>query len=144
MTIEDASAAGASLPFGSTPGCEKDSTLKLETDHMENATIVRCQGRIVLPEEVLALSRRLTELIDENHSLVLDFSGVESMDSAGLAELMLLHMWAEGSGYPFCLAAPHPRIRHLLEITNLVAVFKIHATVEEALQARQHRLAKSA
>jgi anti-anti-sigma factor len=144
MKFEDVPAVVPSLPAESLPSGEEPSALRMETHQKENATILCCQGRIVFPEQTAALSRRVTDLIDENKFLVLDFSGVESIDSAGLGELLLLHLWANGNGHPFCMAAPNEGIRHLLETTNLIAVFRIHSTVDEAIYAMRQRFAESA
>jgi anti-sigma B factor antagonist len=143
MKSEDVSVTG-SLPSGSDLLDEKPSTLNLQTYRKENVAVLRCQGRIVFRNEAAALSRRVTELMDDHRSLVLDLSGVEVIDSAGLGELVLLHMRAGTQDRDLRLAAPNGRIRHLLEITNLIAVFRVHATVDEAVYASRQYFAKSA
>ena len=63
------------------------------------------------------------------------------MDSAGLGELALMLTWARATGCSIKLAAPNPRVRHLLELTNLDSVFEIHPRLEDAVLAFGGQLA---
>ena len=67
--------------------------------------------------------------------MVVDLAGIESIDSAGLGELVLLHMWAEAAGYALKFASPRKSVRQLLELTNLSAVFDAYGSVAEAISA---------
>ena len=70
--------------------------LSLETRNRGDVIIVHCQGRIVYRDEAAALSRVVGEVLQQARKLVLDLSGVSSMDSAGIGELALLQTWAQG------------------------------------------------
>jgi anti-sigma B factor antagonist len=146
MKTENFSGPGTSPEPNFTPGLDvdKDLALQFETRYRGTVVVLDCQGRIVFREESAALSRKIGELLKDNRSLVLNLAGVEAIDSAGLGELVLLHMWAEGNGHSIVLAAPTERIRSLLELTNLVAVFQVYETEEEAIYASRKRLAHSA
>src|SRR6266404_3783372 len=76
----------------------KESKLKLtlETRNRGDVIIVHCQGRIVYRDEAAALSRLVGEILDNGGKVILDLSGVSSMDSAGIGELALLQTWAQG------------------------------------------------
>ena len=67
--------------------------------------------------------------------MVVDLAGVEAVDSAGLGELVLTHMWAEAAGYALKFASPSKPVRHLFELTNLVSVLDVYASVPEAVSA---------
>jgi len=58
--------------------------------------IIHCEGRIVYRDEAAALSRVVGEALQDTREVILDFEGVESLDSAGLGELVLAHISAEG------------------------------------------------
>src|SRR6202162_2287057 len=58
--------------------------LSLETRNRGDVAIVHCQGRIVYRDEAAALSRVAGEVLQQARTLVLDLSGVSSMDSAGI------------------------------------------------------------
>jgi anti-anti-sigma factor len=67
--------------------------------------------------------------------MVVDLSGVESIDSAGLGELVLAHMWAEAAGYELKFASPNRAVRYLFQQTNLNSVFDLYASIPEAMAA---------
>jgi anti-anti-sigma factor len=86
----------------------KESTLKLslETRYQGDVIIVHCQGRIVYRDEAAALSRVVGEVMPHARKLVLDLSGVSSIDSAGIGELALLHTRAQKEKADFKVAGP--------------------------------------
>ena len=70
--------------------------LSLEMRNRGEVIIVRCQGRIVYRDEAASLARVAGEVLQQGRKLVLDLSGVNSIDSAGIGELALLQSWAQG------------------------------------------------
>jgi len=105
----------------------------LESCALGDATVLHCKGRIVFREEVVKLSQVVGESIETSDVVILDLKGVSAIDSAGLGEMVALHMWARGHGHTLKMTGLSSRIRHLLELTNLTSVFEIYATEEEAL-----------
>ena len=99
--------------------------------------IVHCQGRIVYRDEAAALSRMVGEVLQNGGKVVLDLSGVSSIDSAGIGELAFLHTWAQSQNADLKYASPSPLVRDLLDLTNLDSVLEIHPSVCEALAAFQ-------
>jgi len=116
---------------------KEESILKLSLliREEDDVIIVHCRGRITYREEAAALSETVAELLPHARQLVLDLSCVEMIDSAGLGELVGLFTLAGSRGCSLQLAGPGRHIRSLLELTNLVSVFEIHSTVEEAVLA---------
>ena len=116
---------------------EKESKLKLslETRNHGDVIIVHCQGRIVYRDEAAALSRFVGEVLEQGRKLVLDLSGVNSMDSAGIGELALLHTRARDRKAIFKCAGPNSVVHQLLVLTNLDSVLEIHSSVGEALSS---------
>jgi anti-anti-sigma factor len=115
----------------------KESTLKLslETRYQGDIIIVHCEGRIVYRDEAAALSRVVGEVMPHARKLVLDLSGVSSIDSAGIGELALLYTWSQRENTDFKVAGPNSLVRNLLDLTNLNSVLEIHSSVENALEA---------
>jgi anti-anti-sigma factor len=107
--------------------------LNLRISRLQDAVIVRCSGRIVHRQEARALSGLVMQALQEVELAVLELAGVSTIDSAGLGELVLLHMYAEGHGKTVKLAAVPPGVLELLDLSNLTAVFEVCASVEEAL-----------
>jgi len=111
--------------------------LSLETRNCGDVTVVHCQGRIVYRDEALALSEIVGELLRDGGKVVLDLSGVDSIDSAGIGELVLLHTCAQSHRADMKYAGPSPFVRELLGLTNLDSVFEIHRNLCDALAAFQ-------
>jgi len=117
----------------------KESKLKLslEVRNCSDVIVIHCQGRIVYRDEALALSRMVSEFLHSGNKVILDLSGVISMDSAGIGELVLLHTRALLLKAEMKYASPSPLVRELLGLTNLDSVLEIHPSLSDALAAFQ-------
>ncbi|MFI7226348.1 STAS domain-containing protein [Nonomuraea angiospora] len=87
-----------------------------------------------------ATAPQLTAHIEREHpdaglALVLDLSGVSFMDSSGLHLLVEQHNRQAEHGSGLHVAAPHERVRRLLEITGVDQVLHTHSTLDQALLA---------
>ena len=102
---------------------------------MGGAVVLHCEGRITFGPEAQALTDIVAEVLPSSRRMVVDLAGVEVVDSAGLGELVLLHMWAEAAGFSLKFASPRNSVRRLLELTNLSAVFDAYGSVNEAMAA---------
>ena len=121
---------------------EKESKLKLsvETRNQGDVIIVHCQGRIVYRDEAAALSRVVGEILHGGSKLVLELSGVTSLDSAGIGELALLQTWAQDRRAELKYAGARPVIGALLELTNLDSVMEMYPTLDAALESFESRV----
>ncbi|MGB7131977.1 MAG: STAS domain-containing protein, partial [Candidatus Sulfotelmatobacter sp.] len=117
----------------------KESKLKLslEVRNCSDVIVIHCQGRIVYRDEALALSRMVSEFLQTGNKVILDLSGVISMDSAGIGELVLLHIRANSLKAEMKYASPSPLVRELLGLTNLDSVLEVHPSLSDALAAFQ-------
>jgi anti-sigma B factor antagonist len=117
----------------------KESKLKLslETRNRGDVIVVHCQGRIVYRDEAAALSRLVGEVLQHARKLILDLSGVSSMDSAGIGELALLHSRAQDYRVSLKCAGPNSFVRNLLDLTNLDSVLEIYSSLQDALESFQ-------
>jgi anti-sigma B factor antagonist len=116
---------------------QKESKLKLslETRNRGEIIVVHCQGRIVYRDEAAALSRIVDEVLHPGSRLVLELSGVSSIDSAGIGELALLQTWAQNRNAELKCAGPNELVRALLDLTNLDSVMEVYPTLEAALES---------
>jgi len=126
-------------------GLDKESQLKLnlETRAIGDVMVLSCKGRFTYREEATAFSEKMAGLLPDVHQVVVEFSGLEALDSAGLGELVVVHMWAKASGCSMKLAGANPHIRQLFELTNLISVFDVYSTLEDALISFQRPTAKA-
>ena len=118
-------------------GAEKEPKLKLslETRNRGDIIVVHCQGRIVYRDEAAALSRLVGEVLQHNDKVVLDLSGVSSMDSAGIGELALLQTWAQERNAELKCSGANELVAALLDLTNLDTVMDVHPSLVSALEA---------
>ena len=112
---------------------ESNVKLSLEMRASGEVIVLHCEGRIVYGEEAAALSRVVAEALRRAQEVVLDLEGVESIDSAGLGELVLALLLAKEQDKSLKLAGVKPRVRDLFDLTRLSSVFEICPSVEEAL-----------
>jgi anti-sigma B factor antagonist len=111
----------------------KDLALSLRTTVREGVAVLHCAGRIHLRAEAELFAAAARQAFDSGVDLILDVSGVQSIDSAGLGELVMVYMQGRGAERQVRLAGPDNFVRSLLELTNVGSLFEIHPTVEEAL-----------
>ena len=112
---------------------ESKLKLSLEVRASDEVIVLHCKGRIVYREEARALSRVFAEALRLGQEIVLHLEGVESIDSAGLGELVLAHLSAKQQDKSLRLAAAKPHVRELFDLTRLGSVFAIYPSVEKAL-----------
>ena len=117
--------------------------LDLETYAIGNVVVLRCKGRFTYRDEAAAFSQKIAELLPKVRQVVVELSGLDALDSAGLGELVVVHMWAKASGCSMKLAVANPRIQQLFELTNLISVFDVHPTLDDALLSFQRPVAKA-
>jgi anti-anti-sigma factor len=114
---------------------DKKIKLTLDAGSSGGAVVLHCQGRIIFQGEAREICGIVAEVLPAARRMVVDLAGVDSVDSGGLGELVLTHMWAEAAGYSLKFASPKRSLRQLFEITNLVAVFDVYGSVPEAMAA---------
>ena len=118
---------------------ESKLKLSLETRNRGDIVIVHCQGRIVYREEAAALSCLAGELLQSGSKVIVDLSGVSSMDSAGIGELALLQSLAQANKSALKLAGVNATVSELLDLTNLDSVLELHPSVAAAEESFDHR-----
>jgi len=111
--------------------------LDLETRSIDDVTIVYCKGCFIYRNQATVFSEKIAEILPRARQVIIDLSGLEVIDSAALGELVVVHMWIRASGCALKLAGANPRIRKVFELTNLLRVFDVHATLDDALLSFQ-------
>ena len=110
--------------------------LTLQKEKVGEVIIFRCQGRIVLGDEIRALQAEVTPSSCETRRVLLHLGEVSFIDSAGIGALVRLlgHLRSHGCELNLCqLSEPVERV---LRVTNLVGVLPCYATQEEAILGR--------
>jgi len=139
MTSEISAEAGAQAIARS-----KKIALSLEARGRGGTIVLHCQGRLIFRHEANELARTVTDILLVARRMVVDLAGIEAIDSSGLGELVLLHMWADSSGYTLKFSGARKSLRKALELSNLVQVLNPYSSVPEAIAAMQEDEACSA
>jgi anti-sigma B factor antagonist len=109
------------------------SELPIDIETRDGATIVRPTGEVDLARSPI-LRHTLGEVIGDGVSrLVLDLSGVDYMDSSGVATLVEALQQCRSREATLVLSGLQDRVRSVFEIAKLDAIFTIRADVDAAL-----------
>ena len=110
--------------------------LFIESREVEGVAVLRCTGRICFRREAEFLASIAERWLANGRDLLLDLAGVEALDSAGIGQLVLIYMRAEGAGRDVALCSAGDHILQLLRLTNTAGLFERFDSVESALEAR--------
>jgi anti-anti-sigma factor len=107
--------------------------LVTSTTEVDDTVILHCKGRLQFCQEAAVFSKLAHAILDSGRNIVLDFSELESIDSSGIGELVLVYMRACGSGHEVRIAQPSHRVAEILDLTNVSSLFRICSTTDAAL-----------
>jgi len=96
------------------------------TSRSENGiAILQIHGSLTLGPRLRTFQSRADRALSEAgcNGLVLNFSSVSVLDSAGIGELVMLHSTASSRGIPVALVQASPRVKELLRTTRLHVLF---------------------
>jgi anti-sigma B factor antagonist len=112
-----------------------DTSMIYTQEVQGTATIFRLEGSLMGDSTQQQFKDAVLKLLDQGQKhIVLDFSHVRNINSAGLGSLITLFSRTRSVGGEFILAAVPQNVRNLLHITRLDTVFVVTDTVEEALK----------
>ena len=99
-------------------------------------TIVDLRGSIVLGETSLTLRRTIRDLVDNGRTkIILNFSQVNSIDSAGVGELAGAYLPVKSKGGDLKFLSPIEKVYRVLRITQLDQVFEVHRDEQAAIRS---------
>jgi anti-anti-sigma factor len=114
---------------------EATLNLSLEICATEEISVICCKGRIVFGIEAEGLIDEIQALFAQTRQIVIDLSGVELIDGAGLGILVSLAVTARARKCSIKLAAPGDVILGMLQVFNLTSVFEVYSTLDAATHA---------
>src|SRR5438105_1902618 len=83
-----------------------------------------------------AFANQVGELVTEaNPKILIDFTDIDFVTSAGLRALLLLVKKAKASGSVFALCGVNEQVREVLDISGFPAMFNIYADRAEGIAA---------
>jgi anti-sigma B factor antagonist len=106
----------------------------LSTRSCDGHAVVALRGELDLADAA-AVAAALTAVAAREPGIIVDLTGLEFIDSSGVAALARGRRQAWQAGGDLILAAPQQNVMRVLAITRLADAFCVYSTVEEA--ARQ-------
>ncbi len=103
--------------------------LTIDVQDFQNATVLRCSGRIVHGDGADTLLRAV--MSQDRPHLQIDLSGVNAIDAGGLGVLAALEKWAKDGNRTIQLTNPSKRVREALETTKLGSVLQVCPAIQD-------------
>lgn len=101
-----------------------------------DVTIVDFKGRLAIGVSDSILPRVITEILAEgNKKILLNLADMDYIDSNGLGELVQASKEAKRNGASLRLLKPQDRVTKTLRLTNLLPLFSVYESEDEAMQA---------
>ena len=110
--------------------------MKIKSRQEEGVTVIELSGKITIGVGDVAVRDAVqTALASGAQDILLDMSGVSTIDSAGVGELVSSYTTVTNRGGGLKLVNLPSKVSDILQITQLITVFEIHDSVEEALES---------
>jgi anti-sigma B factor antagonist len=97
--------------------------LKVTVQKLGDASVLRCQGQIVIGDACSILRSAVLSQLD-TRMLVLDLARVDRIDAGGLGVLLGLREWARSGASMLKLMNVTKTVEEILELTHLQCVFE--------------------
>jgi anti-sigma B factor antagonist len=111
-------------------------SLKLNNRQINDVTVVDVAGRITLGEGTNTMRDAVAELVaGGSRKVLLNLAEASYIDSSGFGELVSGYTSLRRAGGSLKLLNPTQRIKSLLDMTNLSAVFEVHDDEARAVKS---------
>jgi anti-anti-sigma factor len=106
----------------------------IQVEHRDGAAILIPNGSLVGGESTERLENMIEEVLkDAPARLVLDFSGVDHMNSVGMATVIRTHAACRKRGVAFFVIRAPERIRDVFDITRISTLGILKDSFEDTL-----------
>jgi len=101
-----------------------------------NVTVIKLDGRITIGSGDLQLRNTIQDAVDSGaKNILLNLSAVKAIDSSGTGELVAAYTSAVNRGAKIKLCALSQAISNILTLTQLITVFDVYESEQEALDS---------
>jgi len=108
--------------------------MKISTRERDGVVILEPKGKITIGVGDVALREAVLEQVDGGaKQLLMNMSGVTTMDSSGIGELVSAYTSVNNRGGKLKLLNLPPKINDILQITQLITVFEVYDDEDEAV-----------
>ncbi len=110
--------------------------MKIKARHEQGVTIIEPKGKITIGVGDVALREAVTEALEAGaRNILADLGGVSTIDSSGIGELVSAYTTVTNRGGQLKLANLPAKVTDILQITQLISVFEVYDTEQEALES---------
>jgi len=107
-----------------------------ETRQRDGVTILDLKGKITIGVGDVQLRGAVHQALDSGSTkILLNFAGVTTIDSSGIGELVSSYTTTNHRGGKLKLVSLPPKVNDILHITQLITVFDVYDTEDEAVAA---------
>ena len=97
-------------------------------------TIIKLEGKITIGAGDQQMREVITNAVNEGKTkILLDLSGVTTIDSSGIGELVGSYTTVTNRGGKLKLLHLPAKLNELLHVTQLITVFEVYESEQEAL-----------
>jgi len=108
--------------------------MKANTRTVDNVEIIALQGKITIGSGDTQLREVISNAISAGRTnILLDMSGVTTIDSSGIGELVGSYTTVTNRGGKLKLLHLPAKLNELLHVTQLITVFEVYENEQEAL-----------
>jgi len=110
--------------------------MKSEIRDHGDVRIIQLSGKVTIGTGDVKIRELIDAALDAGKSrIVLDLGGVTAIDSSGIGEMVASYTTVTKRGGTLKLLRLSPKINDILHVTQLITVFDVFDTEEEALAA---------
>ncbi|HEY4854866.1 MAG TPA: STAS domain-containing protein [Streptosporangiaceae bacterium] len=106
-------------------------SVDLSTREGDGHVVVALRGELDIADAV-SVAAALAAVAARDLEIIVDLTGLEFIDSSGVAALARGRKHARLAGGDLVLAAPQEQVLRVLTLTRLIEVFPVHPSVDEA------------
>jgi anti-sigma B factor antagonist len=108
--------------------------MKIGKRDRDGVTILELEGKITIGKGDVALREAVQQALAEGaNKLLIHLEKVSTIDSSGVGELVSAFTTVTNRGGKLKLVNLPPKVNDILQITQLITVFEVYDTEDEAL-----------
>ncbi|MEE2775664.1 MAG: STAS domain-containing protein [Acidobacteriota bacterium] len=110
--------------------------MKIGIRHRQGITILDPKGKITIGSGDIALRDSVIEALESGaRKILINLKDVSTIDSSGIGELVAAFTTVTNRGGKLKLVGLPPKVSDILQITQLVTVFEVVDTEDEAVES---------
>lgn len=108
--------------------------MKIDSRQREGVTILEPKGKVTIGVGDVALRNAVHEAVaGGSKKILIDLSGVTTIDSSGIGELVAAFTTVTNRGGKLKLLHLPPKVQDIMQVTQLITVFEVFDDEDEAI-----------